>query len=106
MQFHTAGAPEPVPPAQPAAKLAPQSTAPSTAPSVRPADIMPIFAKRCQPCHYSGGSMYTKLPFDDPRTIRNLGERLFTRIKDSEEQRLIRAFLADSTATHPAAARS
>ena len=34
------------------------------------------------------------LPFDKPETIRDLGERLFTRIKAENEQAVIRAFLA------------
>jgi hypothetical protein len=38
--------------------------------------------------------VYDKMPFDKPKTITRLGEKLFTRIKDQEEQRLIREFLA------------
>jgi len=34
------------------------------------------------------------MPFDKPETITRLGTRLFTRIKDEKEQRLIREFLA------------
>jgi hypothetical protein len=56
-------------------------------------EIKPIFTARCQPCHFQGGQVYAKLPFDRPETIRKLGTRLFTRIKDEKEQRLIRAFL-------------
>src|SRR3954469_4841575 len=56
-------------------------------------DIKPILQTRCQPCHFQGGQVYEKLPFDKPETIRKLGTRLFTRIKDEKEQRLIRAFL-------------
>ena len=40
--------------------------------------------------------MYAQLPFDNPRTIRRLGEQLFTRIKDGQEQNAIRVFLAQS----------
>jgi hypothetical protein len=56
-------------------------------------EIKPIFQARCQPCHFQGGQVYEKLPFDKPETIRRLGTRLFTRIKDEKEQRLIREFL-------------
>ena len=38
--------------------------------------------------------MYERLPFDQPKTIHTLGEKLFPRIKDENEQRLIREFLA------------
>jgi len=56
-------------------------------------DIKPIFQARCQPCHFPGGKVYDKLPFDRPETITKLGAKLFTRIKDEKEQRVIREFL-------------
>ena len=54
--------------------------------------IRPILSK-CTPCHFSGGKMYEQLPFDKPETIRKLGTRLFTRIKDENERRLIDEFI-------------
>lgn len=57
-------------------------------------DVRPILEKRCQPCHFTGGRMYTQLPFDRPETVDKLGTKLFTRIKKDEEQAVIRAFLA------------
>jgi hypothetical protein len=56
-------------------------------------EIKPIFQARCQPCHFPGGKVYDRLPFDKPETITRLGTKLFTRIKDEKEQRLIRDFL-------------
>ncbi len=55
--------------------------------------IQPILQSRCMPCHFAGGTMYERLPFDQAKTIGTLGEKLFTRIKDENEQRLIREFL-------------
>jgi cytochrome c5 len=55
--------------------------------------VKPILEKHCHPCHFTGGVMYEKLPFDRAETIRTLGEKLFTRIKAPEEQAAIRAFL-------------
>ena len=57
--------------------------------------IRPILEKRCQPCHFTGGKMYAKMPFDRPQTIHTLGEKMFTRIKDPKEQALLRVFLAE-----------
>ena len=57
-------------------------------------EIKPIFQSRCMPCHFQGGKVYDKLPFDKPETISKLGTKLFTRIKDQKEQGLIREFLA------------
>lgn len=56
-------------------------------------EIKPIFQARCQPCHFQGGKVYDKMPFDKAETITRLGTKLFTRIKDEKEQRLIRDFL-------------
>ena len=55
--------------------------------------IKPIFQARCQPCHFQGGKVYAKLPFDRPETITRLGTKLFTRIKDEKERALLREFL-------------
>ena len=56
-------------------------------------EIKPIFQVRCQPCHFQGGKVYDKMPFDKAETITRLGTKLFTRIKNEKEQRLIREFL-------------
>lgn len=57
------------------------------------AKILPLVGK-CQPCHFKGGKVYAKLPFDDPKTIHRLGEKLFSRIQDPKEQAVFRAFFA------------
>ena len=56
--------------------------------------IRPLLEARCTPCHFAGGKMYERLPFDRAQTIKTLGTKLFTRIKDEKEQRLIREFLS------------
>jgi len=58
--------------------------------------VKPILEAHCLPCHFQGGKMYERLPFDRPETITKLGEKLFTRIKDKDEQRVIREFLAQT----------
>src|SRR5262249_43938830 len=62
-------------------------------------DITPILQSSCQPCHFQGGQMYEKLPFDKPETITKLGTKLFTRIKNEDQQRLIREFLSEQSAS-------
>lgn len=59
------------------------------------AKIAPMLAERCQPCHFPGGVMYERLPFDQPETIRTLGTELFSRIRDEQERQWIRDFLAE-----------
>jgi hypothetical protein len=74
------------------ASAAPLSTTMSPKPNFE-TDIKPIFQAKCQPCHFQGGQVYDKMPFDKAETITRLGTKLFTRIKDEKEQRLIREFL-------------
>jgi hypothetical protein len=59
-----------------------------------PTQIKPILQAKCQPCHFNGGKVYAQMPFDRPETIKTLGTKLFTRIKDENERQLIRDFLA------------
>jgi hypothetical protein len=73
------------------------------APPLPPADpvsfdlqVRPILEARCRPCHFEGGRMYARLPFDCPQTIRSLGTKLFTRIMREEERSSINLFLAQS----------
>ena len=76
-------------------------------PSVDPApekidfttQVRPILA-RCQPCHFSGGKMYDRLPFDRPETVTKLGEKLFSRIQKANEQQIIREFLSQNVSNN------
>lgn len=61
-----------------------------------PTQIKPMLEAKCQPCHFSGGKVYAKMPFDRPETIKTMGTKLFTRIKDENERQLIRDFLAQN----------
>jgi hypothetical protein len=56
--------------------------------------VRPILEAKCQPCHFNGGKVYAQMPFDRPETIKRLGTKLFTRIKEENERQVIRAFLA------------
>lgn len=79
------------------ASLAPVSASPTTKAHVDfDTQLKPIFQSKCMPCHFSGGQMYDRLPFDKPATIRKLGTKLFTRIKDENDRRLIEDFLSQS----------
>lgn len=99
-------------PASPAAQAPPYEAPPALAPETEPAPstdttipteepagdeftarVRPILETRCRPCHFEGGVMYARLPFDQEMTIRMLGTKLFTRIRDEKEQEVLRAFL-------------
>lgn len=55
--------------------------------------ILPVMVKNCSPCHFTGGKMYERLPFDKDTTIINHGERILKRIKNDEENTILKAFL-------------
>lgn len=55
--------------------------------------IQPILEKRCSPCHFAGGKMYEKLPFDNPVTITLHETGVLKRIKDEKERSLLSDFI-------------
>ena len=55
--------------------------------------ILPVLQEKCSPCHFAGGRMYDRLPFDQEGTILLLGTKLFTRLREPLDQELIRAYL-------------
>jgi hypothetical protein len=58
--------------------------------------IQPILISHCSPCHFPGGKMFERLPFDKAETVLMLNERLLKRIKDSKENALIKEFISQS----------
>ena len=54
--------------------------------------VQPILVKNCSPCHFTGGKMYEKMPFDKNTTIINHQAGILKRIK-GEENTLIRSFV-------------
>jgi hypothetical protein len=86
------------PPAQETQPALVRSSSPATQRVSFDKQIRPMLEARCSPCHFAGGKMYARLPFDRPETTQILGEKLFTRIRDEEERSLLRAFLAQEAA--------
>jgi hypothetical protein len=59
-------------------------------------DIQPILVSHCSPCHFPGGKMFERLPFDKAETIFMLNDRLLKRIKDSKENALVKEFISQA----------
>jgi hypothetical protein len=84
-----------------AAQQSTTATASTAAPSPTPSppridfetQIRPMLQEKCSPCHFPGGRMYDRLPFDREETIRTLGMSLYTRLKDPVDVDLLRTFL-------------
>jgi len=54
--------------------------------------VQPILVKNCSPCHFTGGKMYERMPFDQDTTIINHEKGILRRIK-GDENALIRSFI-------------
>ena len=46
--------------------------------------VQPILIKNCSPCHFTGGKMYERMPFDKDTTIINHAKGILKRIKGDE----------------------
>ena len=78
-------APAPVAAAAPAAVAAPPGArATAAGPSVFLATVRPRLAERCAPCHNPGGRMYERMPFDEPRVLREHQKGLLRRLKGED----------------------
>ena len=101
----------PAPPAAavPAATPAPAPAAPAPAPdpvatpgpaaaatddAAFAANIQPILFRTCAPCHKPGGIMYERMPFDDPRVIREHRAGVLRRLKGPDHD-AVAAWLGD-----------
>jgi hypothetical protein len=56
-------------------------------------DIVPILKSRCSPCHFPGGKMYERMPFDKAKTLTDHHEGILRRIKDPAETDKLKTFL-------------
>lgn len=64
--------------------------------------IQPILVSHCSPCHFTGGKMYEKMPFDKAETILSHESGILKRIKKEEENSLIKAFIQENKNKLPA----
>ncbi|HXB56864.1 MAG TPA: hypothetical protein VN461_19030 [Vicinamibacteria bacterium] len=93
------------PPAESAPTPAPAGTPSATAPSpvalaARSSGddsfrsrVQPILERCCMPCHFPGGQMYERLPFDRAAVVRSKSEPLLRRLKVAEEHRVVEEWL-------------
>jgi hypothetical protein len=56
-------------------------------------EILPVFKKNCTPCHFPGGKMYVRMPFDKDTTILAHQPGILRRIKNVDELNLLRTYL-------------
>ncbi len=56
-------------------------------------NILPLLKTKCTPCHFEGGKVYDRLPFDDYQTVYTLRSRLNTRLKTKGQQSLVNRWI-------------
>ena len=66
-------------------------------------DVLPVLIQNCSPCHFPGGKMYDKLPFDKEATILNNAERILKRVEKDEKKAAIKEFILQHRPTGLAA---
>ena len=57
------------------------------------AQVLPLLQKKCSPCHFEGGKMYEKMPFDKRHTIISHEAGVLKRFKAEGEISLIKQFI-------------
>jgi hypothetical protein len=57
------------------------------------AQVLPLLQKKCTPCHFPGGKMYERMPFDNSQTIISHEAGVLKRFKDEQEIALIKQFI-------------
>jgi hypothetical protein len=62
--------------------------------------IQPILQKNCSPCHFTGGKMYERMPFDKAETIISHEAGVVKRFKNEDELRIIKRFFTQSKITN------
>jgi hypothetical protein len=59
--------------------------------------MIPLLQKKCSPCHFPGGKMYTKMPFDNATTIISHEAGVLKRFSDEREIAMIKQFIHQSS---------
>jgi len=52
--------------------------------------VMPLLQRKCSPCHFEGGKMYDKMPFDKASTIVHHEAGILKRFSDEEKSIIVR----------------
>jgi len=55
--------------------------------------IAPLLKANCTPCHFSGGTVFEKYPFELYETAFTLRTKLGTRLKEPDQQALLARWL-------------
>lgn len=60
--------------------------------------IIPLLQQKCSPCHFEGGKMYERMPFDKSATLIGHATGIVKRFNDENEKALLKKFIRERTA--------
>lgn len=60
------------------------ATAAAPAADLFTTSVLPILKARCSPCHFPGGALYERLPFDRPETLASHRPGALRRLKGDD----------------------
>jgi hypothetical protein len=55
--------------------------------------VQPVLIKNCSPCHFPGGKMYERLPFDKEITLTNNADKILKRVEKDEKKAIVKEFI-------------
>lgn len=58
--------------------------------------VQPVLQNNCSPCHFPGGKLYEKLPFDEGGTIISHKTGILKRFKKEEDLKLLRQYIVQN----------
>ncbi len=61
-------------------------------------DVLPVLINNCSPCHFTGGKMYEKLPFDKAATLIDNSDKIMKRVGNDEKKSVIKEFILQNKA--------
>lgn len=64
-------------------------------------DVLPVLVKNCSPCHFTGGKMYERLPFDKEATILNNADKILKRVEKDEKKAVVKEFILQHRSDRP-----
>jgi hypothetical protein len=56
-------------------------------------EVLPVLVKNCSPCHFTGGKMYDKLPFDKAATLIDHADKILKRVEKDENKAIVKEFI-------------
>src|SRR5690242_9139396 len=57
--------------------------------------LMPLLQKKCSPCHFEGGKMYERMPFDKASTILTHETGVLRRFNNPDEKAQVEKFISE-----------